>query len=105
VIKNKNNKNKYKRCNTENKRFDIYKKIKSELDELKSKNKLSNSYKNLNNYSKKKNGRLKSPNDFRVNDPNNGEDKSKKSDKSNMNKFKMIKPPSFYYYKKILKNK
>ena len=105
VIKNKNKKNKYKRCNTENKRFNIYNKIKSELDELKSKNKLSNSYKNLSNYIKKRNVRLKSANDFRANDPNNGEDKSKKNDKSYMSKFKMIKPPSIYYYKKILKNK
>ena len=96
-------KNNYKRCNTENKRFDIYNKIKSELDELKSKNKLCNSYKNLTNFIKKKNGRLKSPYDFRENDTNNGENKSKKTDKNNKNKFKMIKPPSILYYKKILK--
>ena len=50
----KNNKNKYKRSNTENKRFDIYNKIKSEFDELKCKNKLSNSYKNFTNNIKKK---------------------------------------------------
>ena len=81
MIKNKNNRNTYKRSNTENKRFDIYNKIKSEFDELKCKNKLSNSYKNISNNNKKKNNRLKTHNDFRANDPNNGEDKSKKNDK------------------------
>ena len=102
-IKNRNNKNKYKRCNTENKRLDIYDKIKSELDDLKSKNKLSNSYKNISNFIKKKNGRFKSPNDFRINELKNGEDKLK-NDKNNMNKPKIIKPPSNNYYKKLLKN-